>query len=141
MVKNFKAVVNCQDLKMSNFADFAENVIQSYPQGKHEGQKRIFVTSSQIRPLLSKIIKLVNTNKKKTGDLDSEDLGYLQYLKTSLIYASARDSNTKEFIIKADLLNLIDQISETKDRANIDLLGRYFEALVAYHKFYGGRES
>ena len=43
-----------------------------------------------------------------------------------------------EFVEEADILKCIDEIGNSKSRYL--LFNRYMEALIAYHKFYGGKD-
>ena len=63
----------------------------------------------------------------------------LQYIKVKMAYESGRERNrdVKEFISQTFLMVLLDQI-ETYEQ--FVLYCRYAESLVAYFKFYGGKE-
>jgi len=62
----------------------------------------------------------------------------LQYLKVKLIYAAGRHKEVKNFILASDIDRYLDNIGDSKEA--FILYSRYMEALVAYHRFYGGRD-
>ena len=53
-----------------------------------------------------------------------------------LIYQSGREPKVKYFIEKAEIMKEIEAIQGSKKR--FLEFSNYMEALVAYHKFYGG---
>lgn len=128
---NRQPVISAKDVTKTNFSDKAEEVIRSYG-----GSAK--VTTSQIRPMLSRINELVQNSRKNSGILTDEEISGLQYLKTTIVYSSGRESSTKDFVIKANLLEFVNRILESKNRDDLELFGKYFESLVAFHKYLGG---
>ncbi|NLD16571.1 MAG: type III-A CRISPR-associated protein Csm2 [Tissierellia bacterium] len=128
---NRQPVISAKDVTKTNFSDKAEEVIRSYG-----GSAK--VTTSQIRPMLSRINELVQNSRKNSGILTDEEISGLQYLKTTIVYSSGREFSTKDFVIKANLLEFVNRILESKNRDDLELFGKYFESLVAFHKYLGG---
>ncbi len=62
----------------------------------------------------------------------------LQYIKVKMAYECGRDRNVDSFIKGTGLMTAIDSIT-TYDQ--FILYCRYAESLVAYFKFYGGKEN
>ena len=64
----------------------------------------------------------------------------VKYLKVKLAYQSAKDTrgNVRAFAEKAKLKERIDQIGT--DMKRYEEFAHFMEALVAYHKFHGGRD-
>ena len=64
-------------------------------------------------------------------------------MKIRFIYEAGREQQkekrVKELIEEADILTHIDEIKNS--RKQYILFSRYMEALVAYRKFYGGRDE
>lgn len=56
-----------------------------------------------------------------------------------VIYESGRDSGTKEFVEKTKLLEYLKWIGN--DRKRLIRFTRYMEALVAFHRYFGGKET
>lgn len=123
-----------------NYVSRAEGVIKKLIVKDRNGNEKINLTTSKIRNILSMVSDLYNDTQRFRNERLSDDL-YMrtQYLKMRMAYESGRDDAVKDFIEKADLINKIDKIGRSKEK----LLNfcHYMEALVAYHKFYGGKEN
>ena len=63
----------------------------------------------------------------------------LMRLRVRIIYDAGREQAVREFVEKAQLLEYIKGIG--KSRAEMIQFAHYMEALVAYHRYYGGRET
>ncbi len=128
-----------QQLTKTNFAEQAEKVIQSMVETNKRGEKVIRLTTSKIRNLLSMTNVLYNrARQKKNETLDEDMLKDIQYLKMRFAYESGREKDVKEFVEKAGIMSHIDAIG--KSRENLLLFCNYVESLVAYHRFYGGKD-
>lgn len=120
------------NLSKTNFADVAEKVIQKYKQ-----EHRKMLSTSQLRNILGRINSIGEKSKNRTGYLTDEELSSIQYLKMRIAYDAGRERQVKEFVEATNLFSLIDNIG--KDRDKLDTFYSYFEALVAYHRFYDGK--
>ena len=117
----------------------AENVIKSLQVRNNKGQLYIHLTASKIRNLLSMISEIYNLAVHEPGkELSIEVQGRIQYLKMRFVYEAGREKTVKDFVDRANILQYIDQIGNNREK--FLLFSRYMEALVAYHKFYGGRD-
>lgn len=70
--------------------------------------------------------------------LSQEVQSQLRYLKVKIIYAAGRKTEVKRFVEASQIDQLIDHIGSS--RKNFILYTHYMEALVAYHRFYDGRD-
>ena len=70
--------------------------------------------------------------------LPEEICARIRYLKVRFVYEAGRNNNVKLFVDKAEILACLDEIRSSK--AQFLLFARYMEALVAYHKLYGGKD-
>lgn len=108
------------------------------------------VTTSQIRKFLTAVntvTEKVNAYKlEKTDDYDTlpvELQAQIKYLKVKLAYQIGRNRSkwgnpVEDFEKETGLMSLIDGIkSSTKE---YEKFAHYIEALVAFHKFYGGKD-
>ena len=130
-------------VKESNYVEEAERVILELKEMKDKKGKNIpMVTTSKIRNLLSMIAEIYNDVMNDTNEKLSEDIcERIEYLKIRFIYEAGREEKektVKNFIDKADILAQISGING--NRKNYILFTRYMEALVAYHKYYGGKD-
>jgi CRISPR-associated protein Csm2 len=130
------------ELNELNYVPKAEEVIQSLrvPEKNGDGYK-LMLTTSKIRNLLSMITDIYNTVSMRLDEkLDNDILGRIQYLKMRFAYEAGRDKTqaVRKFVEKAEIFKHIDEIQTS--RSQLLIFCRYMEALVAYHKFYGGRD-
>ncbi|WP_018998996.1 type III-A CRISPR-associated protein Csm2 [Megamonas rupellensis] len=131
---------------MENIVDKAELAIKSIrkPNKKNHDKLVIELKTNQIRKILTAvnilknkvdIYKIANPQAKK---LDEELQMEIEFLRVNMSYQAGRDNLVREFIEKADLLNMVKDING--DIKAFENFCRYIEALVAFHKFYGGQE-
>jgi len=122
-----------------DYVDNAEQVIKNLRVQNKRGDYEIRLTTSKIRNLLSMISGIYNDAVHDTNDILNNDIkGRIQYLRLRFAYEAGREQTVREFVDKADILNHISSIGDK--RSEFLLFCRYMEALVAYHKFYGGRD-
>lgn len=124
------------ELTNINYVDRAEDVILKL---KESGGGRIRLTTSQIRNILTITSTIYDNTKRKKGPLDEEELMSVQLLRTKFVYESGRDKNVEQFLQIADLINLIKSVGDSREE--LILFCKYMEALVAYHRFEGGKDS
>ena len=62
-----------------------------------------------------------------------------EFLRVSISYQAGREKLVREFVEKADLLNMVKDING--DIKAFEKFCNYVEALVAFHKFYGGQDK
>jgi CRISPR-associated protein Csm2 len=98
---------------------YAEELAQSYLQGK-EAEK---LSTSQIRGILTEIQRMKEFNPTK-----------LQLLRPKLAYAAGRHKGkVKEF------RDLLEALIKKANQDNFDTFKNFVEAIVAYHKYHGGK--
>ncbi|MCD8090355.1 MAG: type III-A CRISPR-associated protein Csm2 [Clostridiales bacterium] len=118
-----------------SYVDEAEKVIKEL-----YSDRRNKITTTKIRGLLSGISDIYNDAVQIEGDkLTADIIRRIQYLKVQFIYECGRDRNVEGFIKKSGIISKIDSINGSKERF-IDM-ERYMEALVAYHRYYGGKDE
>ena len=116
-----------------DFVTAAEDVIQ-----KDNWSRRI--TTSKIRRLFSLLTEIYNTENLRTGDdLAPESVYQLRLAQIRMLYEAGRDNAVKSFLKEARLVEYLKDIGSS--RTKLLHYFHYMEALVAYHKFYGGREG
>ena len=129
---------------MINYVDEAQRVMEYLSQ-----DSRNMVTTSQIR----KFLTAVNTVSEKVDQYRNngnvvklnEDLQMqVKFLKVKLAYQigraeTKRGNPVKNFAQQAHLMQKIDSIGDSVEK--YEQFARYVEALVAFHKFYGGRDK
>lgn len=124
----------------------AEKVIKGIGRAdtRNPGKFYFYLTTNQIRKFLSAISGISNkVNAFRTQNPDSDELPQdfadeIRYLKILLVYQSGRERNVEKFVSDAGLLKEIDNVGNSV--AKFIKLSKYVEALVAYHRYYGGRD-
>lgn len=120
-------------LDEKTYVDTAEGVI------KNLAGRRMLLTTSKIRNLLSMISTLYDEVRRARRDkLSDAERERIQYIRLHFAYEAGRDRNVKEFVNEADIFEHIKDIGDDKTR--FILFCRYMEALVAYHRYHGGKE-
>lgn len=98
------------------------------------------VTTSKIRNLLAMTASIYNdVVMSQSEKLSSEIVGRINYMKIRFIYEAGREPRVGDLVKKACLLEHISEIGNS--RSQYILFSRYMEALVAYRKFYGGKDE
>ena len=108
------------------------------------------VTTSKIRSLLSLVTDIYNDESIRTEDkLKPDSVVKLNLMRVRVAYEYGRDNGEsvgkdkvypmKEFITQAHLREYLKGIST--DRADLIRFAHYMEALVAFHRYLGGKEN
>ncbi len=124
-------------LQTDNYVEQAEKVMQDL---QAAGKGQIKLTTSKIRSIMAMVSELYNDAQRLRAENLSEDLvGRVQYLKMRIAYEAGRERDVMDFVKKAAILEEIGRIGRKKEQ--LLLFCHYMEALVAYHKFLGGRDN
>jgi len=110
----------------------AERLMKDFKNGSFRG-----LTTSKIRNLLSMVMDTYN-DVVLQPELTAKDKDQIQYLIVRMAYESGRDRDVKSFVDGCGLIKYADKIEGNKE--NFITFTRYFESLVAYHRYYGGSD-
>ena len=114
----------------TSYARFAETVMK-----RREEYFRT-LTSTKLRSIYGLI---TNIYSKINGPEDFErHKADIQYLKVKMAYEAGREPVVRIFLDKTHLMTALNDV-QTYEKFN--LYCRYAESLVAYFKFYGGKDS
>ena len=133
-------------IDQNHYVDQAEQVIrtlQSRTRERRDGTSVPvpMVTTSKIRNLLAMTSDIYNeTLGLPQGPLPERLRSRIEYLRVRFIYEAGKDleGRVRDFVTEAKILDILKEIQGDKD--NFLLFAHYMEALVAFHKFYGGRD-
>ena len=120
----------------ADYVGEAQTIMTEYQNEKNK------ITTSKIRSILSMISDIYNDESRRSAEkkLSSTSLNKLQLLRIRMVYEYGRNpTDVKPFIIKSHLISYLLDIGD--DREKFIRYARYMEALVAYHRFYGGHEN
>lgn len=117
-----------------DYVDEAERIMRSLMSQPKK------VTTSKIRNLLSLVTDIYNTENIRTEEkLLPESIMKLNLMRVRVAYECGRDDTVKSFVAQTNLLEYLKGIST--DRADLIRFAHYMEALVAFHRYFGGKEG
>jgi CRISPR-associated protein Csm2 len=124
-----------------NYVDEAEKVILKLKDLKDKKGKTIpLVATSKLRNLLAMTADIYNEVMNSKDDKLSEEIcSRIEYLRIRFLYESGREQAVKSLVEQAGILQILKEIGNSKK--NYILFNRYMEALVAFHKYYGGKDN
>ena len=119
-----------------NYVDKAEKVIKSLNRNTRNFRNpdAFLLTTTKIRNLLNLTSNLYDeSNSKDYSRLKDK----VAYLRVQFVYQSGRETAVKDLVKKAEILDILKEIN---NKESLQRFCRYMEALVAYFKFYGGKD-
>ena len=133
---NQKDYVKCAE-DVIKYLEKEEFSVITNPKNSKRGSKDTLTTSA-IRNILSSTSEIYDMVRSQGPEAVRDKLAYL---KVKLIYQSGRNAAVKRFVKVSKLIQALDRYYQKPDeKAMIILFCRYMEALVAYFKYYGGKD-
>lgn len=125
------------ELTKTNYVDQAENVIARLVRNK---KNKLVLTTSKIRNILTTSATIYDKVRRKQGSLTEVEKADIQNLRMKLVYEYGRnEAGVQDFIDKSQLIEEIKKIGD--DREKLIIYCKYIEALVAYHRYFGGQDK
>lgn len=125
------------DFTSTTYVDKAEEVIKVLADANRGKPK---LSTSKIRNILSLVSDIYNDVMLEANSvLDEKYVSRIQYIKMRIAYEAGREPDVKNFVNEAGLIYNINKIGN--DKQKLILFCHYVEALVAYHRFYGGADN
>lgn len=130
-----------EKVHIPDIAEEAEQVILGLERD-NEGKPKI--TKSQIRKFLAAVNTLTNkveVYRAQNGGAKELSPAFgeqVKYLKVKFAYQAGRERTVRELGEKGKIQERIDRIGLSVER--YERFARFIEALVAYHKFHGGKD-
>ena len=121
-----------------NYSDVAQNVIKTFSQPNKYGRINI-ISTSQLRNILAMSADIYNQVVPLEKDLTDEINSRIEYLRVRCFYEAGRDRLVKDFMRKSQIPEILREINGEKK--NFILFNHYLEALVAFRKYYGGKDE
>lgn len=132
-------------IKENDYVDIAEKVIINLAKNKDKYGNTKMVTTSKLRNLLAMSADIYNEVLVSDEKLSEDLISRIDYLRVRFIYEYGRDNkgnsykgDLQKFIDDAKILDILKEINGSKK--NYILFYHYMEALVAFHKYNGGRD-
>lgn len=114
-----------------NYVDLAETLMSANSRS---------ITTSKLRNWFSIANDIYNVESRSSEiGLKPESCTKLLNLRVRIVYDAGKDSKIKDFVTSANLLSYIKGIGSSREQ--MIRFAHYMEALVAYHKYFGGREA
>mgnify|MGYP004693229149 FL=1 len=121
-----------------NYSDVAQNVIKTLSQPNKYGRINI-ISTSQLRNILTMSADIYNQVVPLEKDLTDEINSRIEYLRVRCFYEAGRERLVKNFMEKSKIPDILREINGEKK--NFILFNHYLEALVAFRKYYGGKDE
>lgn len=121
-----------------NYSDVAQNVIKTLSQPNKYGRINI-ISTSQLRNILTMSADIYNQVVPLEKDLTDEINSRIEYLRVRCFYEAGRERLVKNFMEKSQIPDILREINGEKK--NFILFNHYLEALVAFRKYYGGKDE
>lgn len=121
-----------------NYSDVAQNVIKTLSQPNKYGRINI-ISTSQLRNILAISADIYNQVVPLEKDLTDEINSRIEYLRVRCFYEAGRERLVKDFMRKSQIPEILREINGEKK--NFILFNHYLEALVAFRKYYGGKDE
>ncbi len=119
-----------------NYVDKAEKTVKSLEKDKRNFKQRgaDVLSMSKIRGLLSLTSNLFDESRVREYENLKDKIAYL---RVQFVYQAGREPAVEDLVQKGQLL---EALKEVRDKESLQRFCRYMEALVAYFKFYGGKD-
>lgn len=121
-----------------NYSDVAQNVIKTLSQPNKYGRINI-ISTSQLRNILAMSADIYNQVVPLEKDLTDEINSRIEYLRIRCFYEAGRERLVKNFMKCSKIPEILREINGEKK--NFILFNHYLEALVAFRKYYGGKDE
>jgi len=122
-----------------NYVDLAEEIMHKELTSNGQKNQKV-ITTSKLRNWFSIANDIYNVESRSSEiGLKPESCTKLLNLRVRIVYDAGKDSKIKDFVTTANLLSYIKGIGSSREQ--MIRFAHYMEALVAYHKYFGGREA
>lgn len=129
-------------LNTKSYVETAETLMETLKKTRYDNNPIADMTTTKLRSLLTLINRVENLARLEAGDkLSDELIQDLLHAQIRFAYESAREPSVREFLELSNLLNLLKEVIKNGSKEKFELLARYFESLVAYHRFFGGKSG
>lgn len=134
--------IDLTTLNTKSYVETAETLMETLKKTRYDNNPIAVMTTTKLRSLLTLINRVENLARLEAGDkLSDELIQDLLHAQIRFAYESAREPSVKEFLRLSNLLNLLKQVINEGSKEKFELFARYFESLVAYHRFFGGESG
>ncbi len=98
------------------------------------------ITTTKMRGFLTLMNDIYNVENLRTeAKLSAESKLKLMRLRVRMVYDAGRERDVKDFVEQAKLLEYLKGVGDSREE--MIRFAHYMEALVAYHRYLGGRDN
>lgn len=116
------------------YVDAAEKVMRAL------FANRSRITTTKMRGFLTLVNDVYNVESLRTEpELSAESKLKLMRLRVRMVYDAGRERDVKDFVEQAKLLEYLKGVGDSRE--TMIQFAHYVEALVAYHRYLGGRDN
>lgn len=117
-----------------DYVDVAERVMRAL------FVNRSRITTTKMRGFLTLVNDIYNVENLRTeAKLSAESKLKLMRLRVRMVYDAGRERDVKDFVEQAKLLEYLKGVGDSREE--MIRFAHYMEALVAYHRYLGGRDN
>ena len=125
-----------------NYLKIAWKGLEYFKKNKKELPDKKRITSSKLRSMYSKLCDIIlNKTDLEDENLNNSELADLKLLRIRIVYNMGRDEAVKLFMKETHLFAFLKYVEDNPSRKNFDLFCKYFEALVAFHRYLNPKEN
>lgn len=125
-------------IEETSYVEKAEKVIKKLKTNKDKKGRTVWITTSKIRNLLAMSADIYNEVLISDEKLSDEINARIDYLRIRFVYEAGRERVVEDFVKTGEILQALQEIQGSRKR--FILFNHYMEALVAYHRYYGGKD-
>ncbi len=125
-------------IEETSYVEKAEKVIKKLKTNKDKKGRTVWITTSKIRNLLAMSADIYNDVLISDEKLSDEINARIDYLRIRFVYEAGRERVVEDFVKTGEILQALQEIQGSRKR--FILFNHYIEALVAYHRFYEGKD-
>lgn len=119
-------------------ADYVDKAQKFMDEHKNDRNR---ITTTKIRSILAMVSEIYNEESRSNDEkLSADSMANIQLLRVRMIYECGRNpSDVRPFITDSKLISYLLDIGD--DRQKFINYAHYVEALVAYHRYFGGKDQ
>lgn len=123
-------------LTSENYANTAERLMRGFMEDYSSKPDKEKLSTSKLRGIYAMVMNVyTRANSPQEYQACKSDI---QYLRVRMAYEAGREPVVRSFLLKTRLMDVLGKV-ETYDQ--FMLYCRYAESLVAYFKFFGGKDQ
>lgn len=123
-------------LTSENYANTAERLMRGFMEDYSSKPDKEKLSTSKLRGIYAMVMNVyTRANSPQEYQACKSDI---QYLRVRMAYEAGREPAVRSFLLKTRLMDVLGKV-ETYDQ--FMLYCRYAESLVAYFKFFGGKDQ